>query len=231
MRVNLPNPPQGSSRFLYNLIAALTKIFTRVRPASGWKDITSSMYSARVATGKPPTWAIIVDGIYGWRFSATLENEYWISFHLPHDMDLTFVEPDGTVGPPQIYPHVHWTPEAGGTDTGTARFGFEWTYAKGYGIDSYGPTQTIYTEQAADGTELKSYISETSDAAALQSSDFEVDGVILMRVFRDAAHANDTLTDRVFITFTDVHYLSDGLETVERNRSTGSIPWTKQSIM
>ena len=229
MRSNLPTPPKDTGMFLRNLVAKLTTIFTKIRPASGWQDMTASLNSARVAGSKPPTWTVMIGGIYAWLFAAAAENEVWISFHLPHDMALAYPEEDGTVGAPKLFPHVHWTPD--GTDTGTARFGFEWTYAKGYALDAYGTTQTIYVEQAADGTAMKHYISETTDANALQSADFETDGLMLLRVFRDATHANDTLTDDVFINFVDFHYWSDGYLTVERNRGTGNIPWTKQAIM
>jgi len=229
VKVNLSTPPANSGRFLFNLVAQLKKIFTRIKPASGWQDITASLNSARVAGSKPPTWTAMIGGIYAWKFSATAENEAWISFHMPHDMALSYPENDGTFVAPKIFPHIHWTPD--GTDTGTARFGFEWTYAKGYALDSFGATATIYVEQAADGTAMKHYIAETADDAAIQSADFETDGLLLLRIFRDGAHANDTLTDDCWITFMDLHYLSDGLLTVERNRSTGSIPWTKQSIL
>ena len=59
-----------------------------------------------------------------------------------------------------------------------------------------------------------------------------MDGLLLMRVFRDGTHINDDLSQKIFIFTVDMHYLSDGYETVERNRNTGGdIPWTKQSIL
>ena len=229
MRVNLPNPPAGSNRYLYNLIANLTKIFTKIRPASGWKDKEAAIASARVAGAKQPTWSQVIDGIYAFLFSPTTINEVYIAFHLPHDMALSYTQPDGTLTPPKFYLHVHWMSD--GTDTGTARFGFEYSYAKGYGTAVYPSTATVYVEQASDGVALTHNIAELSDDDAISSAEFETDGILMLRVFRDATHANDTLTDSTFITFIDFHYLSDGLETVERNRGTGTVPWHKQSVL
>ena len=142
-------------------------------------------------------------------------------------MALSYTDETGAVTPPKLYPHFHWATGAAGTDTGTVRFGIEWTYAKGYGIDAFSSSQTIYIEQAGSGTAYQHMIAEVSDDNAISSADFEVDGILLMRLFRDGSHANDTLTDKVFIFTADMHYLSDGLETIERNRGPASKPWTK----
>ena len=229
MIVNLPNPPISAGRFLQNLVARLTDAFRRIRPASGWKDKEAPLSSAKVTGASQPTWSVFRDSIYAYKFSATATNEVWITFHLPHDMQLSYTTEDGTRTAPKLYPHVHWASD--GVDTGTVRFGFEYTYAKGYTTQVFPASTTIYVEQASDGVTYKHNIAEADDSTAITDADFEVDGLLLMRVFRDGSHANDTLTDDVWIFTVDMHYLSDGLETIERNRGTGTVPWHKQSVI
>jgi len=230
MNVNLPKPPVGSSRFIQHLFIKLKETFGRIRPASGWKDKEAPLANAKVAGANVPTWAVVLDGIYAYKFSATAMNEVWITFHLPHDMAYAYTDVTGIVQPPKLYPHVHWSSD--GTNTGTARYGIEYTYAKGYGVEVFPASTTVYIEQASDGTANKHFIAEVADVDAIANPEFETDGLLLCRVFRDGAHANDTLTDASFVFTVDMHYLSDGLETVERNRNTaGTIPWTKQSVL
>ena len=231
MNVNLPKPPTGSVRFLYDLVAQLTNIFRKIRPASGWKDKEAPLHSAKISGSQPPSWDQYIDGIYAYSFSASQLREIWITFHLPHDMALTYKNPDGTISPPKLFPHFHWSTGAGGTDTGDVRFGIEWTYAQGYNTAAFGTSQTIYLSDAGSGTAYQHMITEVSDDNAISSADFEVDGILLMRVFRDGAHASDTLSDKIFIFTVDMHYLSDGYNTIERNRNTGTIPWTKQAVL
>jgi len=228
VKVQLPKPPSGSSQFIYNLVATLRQVFSKVRPASGWKDKEAPLASAKVAGSKPPTWTVFRDGIYAYEFDASTENEAWITFHLPHDLMMSYTEPDGTVTSPKLFPHVHYSSNAATPSTGVVRWGFEWTYANGYSIDDFSATSTVYIEHTPSGTQYYHEIAEVSDDNAL-TGDFETDGLILFRFFRDAGHANDTNADDLHVFTIDLHYLSDGLETVERNRGSGTVPWHKQN--
>lgn len=154
-----------------------------------------------------PTWSSLIGGLYAYAFSPTQLNELWLAYHVLHDYAA------GT----KIYPHIHWT--TGGADTGVCRWGMEYTYARGYGVDRFPATQTIYLEQAASGVANTHYITETSEAGALLIPNFEPDGILLLRIFRDAANLADTLTDPAFGLYCDLHYQSDGMLTNERNRT------------
>ncbi|OOZ37967.1 hypothetical protein [Solemya elarraichensis gill symbiont] len=226
----LPILPFEAPEYIRRLWQRLTELFRAQTPAAGWKDKEASISTAKVGGSDPPTWAVMIDGIYAYKFAPNKDEEVWLSFHMPHDIQYSFLRDDGTVQGPTLFPHVHWVSD--GTDTGTVRFGIEYTMAKGYSQGVFPVTTTIYLEQASDGTANKHNIVETTDDNALLSESFETDALVLTRVFREGTHANDTLTDDVFILFVDLHYPSDGLNTNERNRNntSGELPWTKKQM-
>ena len=110
------------------------------RTGAGWNDLVSDV---TIHTGtNAPNWSNYRDGLYGFAFSPDVMNECFVNFHLRHD----YV--DGTM----VYPHVHWTHNT--TNTGTVRWGVEWTFARrgdaGSGTIDFGPTQTLYIEHNID---------------------------------------------------------------------------------
>jgi hypothetical protein len=160
-----------------------------------WDDLVAGFNSGKVGASNAPTWDVLRNGISAYSFSASAMNEMWISpIHLDH-----------TIRPNMpIYPHIHWT--TAGTNTGVVRWGIEYTIAKGHQQEAFPTTQTIYLEQAASGTAYKHMICEATDAQAITAS-IETDALLMIRVFRDAAHANDTCTDKAFGLMCDIHYL------------------------
>lgn len=159
----------------------------------GWRD---NIVQVSVQVGNPdaPTLNVFRDGIKAYTFFDGEMTEAFANFHIDHDYK------PGTA----LYPHVHWAIQ--GTQTGVVRWGIEWTYAKGHGQMAFGPTQTVYVEQAADGTAYKHYVAEVSDLNAIPGTDIETDGIIMCRFFRDGAHVNDTLEADVFVFCVDLHY-------------------------
>jgi hypothetical protein len=210
-----------------DLAASLKKNFTRIRPASGWKDKEAPLTAARVPSVSGPSWEVIRGGIGSYRFDAGSEESVYITFHLPHDMALSYTTEDGTVTDPKLYPHVHYlSNEATPDGTNAVRWGFEWSYANGYGTDTFGATTTTEIDHIPGGVQYQHEIAEVSDANAI-TGNFEVDGIIIMRFYRDGV--TDSNTSDWFVPTVDIHYLSDGLETQERNRGTGDVPWHKQN--
>lgn len=169
----------------------------------GWDDIRSSFFGARLGQGvNAPTWTVLQGGVYGYTFSASAMNEAWLSFHIPHSYA------PGTV----LYPHIHWA--SVGTNTGTVRWGIEYTLAKGYNQQAFPAVTTIYLEQASVATALQHRIVESG---TIPATNIEPDALIIARVFRDAAHANDTLTDATFCFEVDLHFQISGISTINRN--------------
>lgn len=164
---------------------------------AGWRDITSDI-NVKGTGANNPAWTTFINGISTYAFSATVMQECWLVFHVDHDYK------PGT----GIYLHTHWSTT--GTNTGVCRWGFEYTIAKGHNQSNYGATTTVYAEQAYQGTAYRHMVTETAE---ITSAELEVDCLILVRVFRDAAHVNDTLTSVAHLFTSDIHYQADRFAT------------------
>lgn len=173
-----------------------------VTQASGWRDNIQPFTNGRAAGGALPTWGTFLGGISVWKFPSNSIKELWLNFHIDHDYK------QGSL----MFPHIHWCPVD--TGAGVVRWGIEYTAAKGHGQQTFPVTQTIYLEQAASGIANRHQITETSVGI-----DFgiEVDAVIMVRVFRDATHVNDTYAGDAVGLFCDLHYESHRLNTPQKS--------------
>jgi hypothetical protein len=169
-------------------------------PVLGWKDITSELISRGGASA--PALAVFRGGVYAYQFSATSLDQLYSTFHIPHDYA------PGTA----IFFHIHWA-DVTAVPTGVVRWGFEYTYSKGHGQAAFPVTQTVYAEQASTG-QYKHMVAEIP--TGILASELEVDGLILVRIFRDYAHANDTSPNPSFAFTCDVHYQCDRIATINR---------------
>lgn len=184
---------KGSSLTLNELDGNFADLDTRT--ALGWRD---NIIEITLRNGpSEPQFTQFRDGIYLPAFVHTDVQSGYGNWHIDHDYAL---------GTP-LFLHIHWTTNA--TLTGTVRWGFEYTVAKGHQQASFGPTTTVYVEQAATGTQYMHYVGEVSPANTIPGTGIEPDTVILCRVFRDATHPNDTFDDQVFGVALDLHYQAD----------------------
>lgn len=189
---------KGSTLSYQELDGNMDQFDTRTR--QGWRD---NIVQLDVQFGNPdaPVLNIFRDGIHAYAFFAGEMSEAFANFHIDHDYA------PGTA----LYPHVHWAIQTNAV--GTVRWGIEWTYAKGHGQMAFGPTQTVYVEQASNGIAYTHFVAEVSDANAIPGTDIETDGIIMCRFFRDGAHPNDTLDADVFVFCVDLHYQASQLTT------------------
>lgn len=169
----------------------------------GWKDMTADLSAGKAVGANAPTWAAWNGGNMGaYSFSASTMNEMWITFHPNHDVI------EGEL----YYPHIHWMPNT--TSTGVVRWGIEYVQAKGHNQEAFNTTtSTIYLEDTvSSNSQYMHRIVEATDAQAIAMP--EVDSLILMRIFRDAANAADTFPDAVFGLTVDIHYRAGKFATV-----------------
>lgn len=158
----------------------------------GWEDDIGEII-VRGSGVNDPTWAVVRDNLYAFQLSASTMNQFWRYLHLKHDWH------PGSV----ISMHLHLIPTTT-TATGTMRFGMEYSYAKGHDQANFPASTTVYTEYTfAANKQYRHLILEFPD---ITNAAFEVDGAILLRIFRDATHVNDTFADPISIMTADAHY-------------------------
>jgi hypothetical protein len=172
-------------------------------PTFGYRDITGDI-TVRGSGAADPAWATFRGVLNAFEFSATVEKECWIVFHVPHDY----------VPGTDIYLHAHWSNAAAVPNTGNIVWGFDYSYAKGYNQEVFPAPTTITVTQAGHATRYMHQIAET---AAITIAGMEVDGLILVRVYRKAADGADTLTDTAFLFTADIHYQSTNIGTKAKN--------------
>ena len=173
-------------------------------PTFGWCDLLGDI-TTRGAGANDPTWTTFVTNISAYQFD--VNSECWITFHMPHDYA------PGT----NIFIHSHWAITT--TSTANVTWGFDATYAKGFNQALFPATINTTVVQAGSGVANQHMIAETQLSVAggsgtqLNTTNLEVDGLILMRVYLSA---NATGVDP-FLFKCDVHYQSTGIAT--KNKS------------
>jgi hypothetical protein len=170
-------------------------------PQYGWRDMTADLSAGRAVGANAPTWGVFRDGLEAYGFSPTLMNEMWITFHPDHDV----IEGE------DMFFHVHWSPNT--TSTGTVRWGVEYTIAKGFDQEAFPASTTVYIEETlSSNKQYQHIITEMAEADGIPMP--EVDSLVMVRLFRDAAHANDTFPDSVCGLTADIHYRSGRFATI-----------------
>lgn len=173
-------------------------------PSFGFHDMLGE-FNARGVGAADPNFAVYgATAQRAYSFSATVMQQCWFVFHIPHDY----------VPGTDIYFHVHWSNAAAVPNTGNVIWGFQYTYARGYNQQAFPAETTITVTQASPATRYQHNIAET---VAITIANLEPDGILLVRVYRDATAGGDTCTDEVFGHTCDVHYQSTGMATKAKN--------------
>lgn len=172
-------------------------------PDWGWRDIIGGIEVRGVGANDPTFATYTGTTLRAFQFSASTMNEVFIVFHVPHDY----------VPGTDIYMHAHWSNAAVTPNTGAVAWAFEWSYAKGYNQQAFTTPTTASVTQDCPATRYQHNIAETD---AITISGLETDGLILVRVYRDAAAGKDTCTDAVFLHTADIHYQSTNVATKNR---------------
>lgn len=157
------------------------------------------------AGASAPDFGEVRDGLYlyGFNGAATTE-EVHFTVHILHD-----IHPDCT---PTF--HVHWTHNQA-SPSGDVKWQLDYSYADGYGTAAF-PAPTTVSVTQTTGSQYVHMI--TDDDEMEFTSDFEPDGQILCRLYRDPTDAEDTFGSDAFLIGIDMHYRLGQLGTFERNR-------------
>jgi hypothetical protein len=174
-----------------------------VTPTFGWRDMLGDI-SVKGAGASDPTFAVYTGTVMRQhQFSATVEQEVFIVYHMPHDY----------VPGTQIYFHAHWSNAAAAPNTGNVVWGFDYSFAKGFNQAPFPAFTSITVTQASPATRYQHNIAET---VGITIAALEVDGLLLVRGYRKAADAGDTCTDAVFLHTMDIHYQSTNMATKQK---------------
>jgi len=169
-------------------------------PEFGWRDLTAPV-DVRGTGGNDPSFAVYTGTtLRAFQFSATTMNEVFFVFHVPHDW----------VPGTDIFFHAHWSNAAATPNTGNVVWKFDYSFAKGFGQEAF---PAIQAAQVVAASPAVRYIHNVSETVAISIPLMEVDGLILIRGYRDAANALDTCTDAVFLHTMDIHYQSTNMAT------------------
>jgi hypothetical protein len=164
--------------------------------------------------------------VYEFRFGTLAPNnhlhESFHRFHVPHDW----------VPGTDFYIHVHWsqtTVDTGGAAgvPGVAEWMFDITYADGHGTaggaaDPFVAPVTFTVTQQGSTTQYGHMIAEVQisnnggTGGKFDTNTIQVDGLFLVRLYRDPGSANDTLNQDTFAHFVDMHYLSWNVGTLNK---------------
>jgi hypothetical protein len=192
----------GSGAGMYYYQDSSWRFVCEIASAGYWDDYTADLSTARPGLTNPPDTVLFRGNIPEFAFDPGINEDVSIAFHIKHDIKL------GT----KVYFHLHWSP-GNSTNTGVVRWGFEYSLAKGHEQEVFPTTTTVYVEQAATGTPYQHQIAEVSDGDAIDSASVEPDTLVLVRIFRDASHVNDTFTGDAFGLECDLHYQRDRVGT------------------
>jgi hypothetical protein len=181
-------------------------------PQWGWHDMLSAMVIDPNSANKP-SFQPYIGGITEYSFSEN--DEILTRWHIPHDYA------PGT----DLFVHVHWSHDSGVLTGGDTTWSWEMTYAKGHDQAAFGATKVITVTQAPNITPYQHLIAETAmsvsggSATQLDTSDIEVDGIVLCRFFlnsNDLTSSGGGLQPKPFVHFVDIHYQSTNLPTKNR---------------
>jgi len=178
-----------------------------VRTGDGWADIVSELIIRD--TPSAPIGTVFKGAIPLWEFPTNDMREAFVNFHIPHSWK------PGTM----VYPHVHFATAS--NLSGVVRWAFEYTWARRHdstGQRTFMAVQTIYvdftiTANSAD----EHFVCEAPQDGGIAGAGLEVDSMILMRVYRDGLHVNDTFPASVLGITADLHYEVDRYATPSRS--------------
>jgi hypothetical protein len=178
--------------------------------ATVWNDLNVYPDATSRGSSNPPTWGggsstyfkndgASSQGVFLWMFSSSTEQELYFTIQIPHPYKV------GTT----LYPHVHWTTKTG-TPSGTnVVWGFEYTVVAIGGVFGNTTTITGNTVIASIGTPSGTGQHLITSLGTISGTGIGISTILVCRVFRKTADANDTFGNEVGFLGFDIHYEAD----------------------
>lgn len=173
---------------------------------SRWDDLRVSVLATKGGGIQDPTWTQVrtngagSQGVYGWSFSQTTEEEVFFDVQLPHTWEA------GT----ELRPHVHWThlvASPPGTTSVVWALEYTWANAVNPPGNTFGQTSIVRGTQLVEaGSQYKQFI---TDLTPLDGTGKRLSSVLLCRLFREPTNVADTFAAGAIALSIDFHYLSN----------------------
>ena len=189
-------------------------------PTFGWRDIIGQI-GVKTAGAADPVWTLYRGSLYAYTFDSATAEAFMV-FHIPHDY----------VPGSDMHIHAHWSQiavDTGGTAgvPGNAEWKFDISYADGHGTpggaaDPFVAPITVTVVQQASTTQYGHMIAEVQFTNAggtgglIDSSTVQVDGLVLVRIYRVKGNVADTLNQAPFVHTCDIHYQSTNMATKQK---------------
>lgn len=186
----------ASATISVNIVQGIAGLY-KLSSGDGWGSVAFPLDSALSTVA--PTKVAVKGTVQGWSHSAAAMNDLGTYIEIPQDYA------EGVTG---FYPYVHWTTV--GVNNGTVRHGLEYTIVTPG--SAMAAATTIYVEAAAAGVAYTEYLSEFPSITTA----VEPGSILLCRLLRDAAHANDTCTDASVNLAFGIHYKKNRFSTKNR---------------
>ena len=173
--------------------------------ATVWDDLMVYPDATSRSSNNPPTFTLFKSnssqGVWIWGFSNSTEQEVYFTVQIPHKYK---------VGS-DLKPHVHWTTFDGNsapTRTNVV-WGLEYTVVKIGG--TFGNTTTITGNSVIAGIPTISGTGQhlITSLGTISGTNFEISTVLVCRLFRKVADANDTYNNLTGLLGFDIHYEID----------------------
>jgi hypothetical protein len=171
-----------------------------------WDDLRIAPGNATLGGLRDPAFTQFRDngsssiGVFAFKFSyetvANNQKELFFETQMPHRWK------EGS----NIFPHLHFSPMT--TDTGTVRWGFEYTWANVN--EAFPETTILYSEATIDSADQYGH-RIPANFGEIDGAGKRISAVMSGRIFRDSAHANDDLNADMALLSTDIHHRVNSL--------------------
>lgn len=200
MRFTLTPPPfelKGFIRWVYDTFRRLIENVPDNQPR--WDDLRFPAQAIRAGSVSPPT----EDTATGcWLFNGNVtEQQLWLVCQLPH----------GWAENSELRPHVHWSRvTTAATATAAVRWGLEYKWWPiGEVIDASWTTLTASTVAADIADTLAADQHLITPLGTIDGAGKQISDCLVMRIYRNPAHADDTYATLARLIEFDIHALFD----------------------
>lgn len=169
--------------------------------ATTWDDMRVSVNAVRVTGANQPGWDVVPNttNIYTWHFGASGIDEAWFAVQFPHGWK------EGS----DIYPHVHWTPNANGSAGQAVEWTMNYSWVNVGAVTPSEATVSGYTTVQGDSSLVQGKHYITPLGSGLSGTGKTLSSMLVCRIYRNGGAGNDNYPSTAALLEIDFHYEVD----------------------